>query len=201
MFTERDAMPRFPTLTSLTLLAALLVASLSGALAGSGVAEHGTLLRDSALVASPGGAEVRRLAAGTSVDVHGRQGLWLLVTAPGADEGTRGWTRLTAVRLGGEAGGSTTNAPSESGFARFSRSITGLLGGLRGRETRTAHATIGIRGLTPTELRTAHHDAAALAAVAELRASREEAELFASAGGLEARAVGELAAPAAGAAR
>ena len=194
-------MPRPSALIPVTLCAALLVASLSGAFAGAGVAEHGTLLRDSALVASPGGAEIRRLAAGTSIEVHGRQGLWLLVTAPEADETTRGWTRLTAVRLGGEAGASTANTPSESGFARFSRSITGLLGGLRGRETRTAHATIGIRGLTPGELRTAHYDAAALAAVSALRASREEAELFASAGGLQARAVDELAAPATGAAR
>ena len=194
-------MPRFPSLILLTLLGALLAAGISAALAGASVAEYGTLLRDSALVANPGGAEMRRLAAGTTVEVHGRQGLWLLVTAPGADAGTRGWTRLTAVRLGGAAGAagaSTANAPSESGFARFSRSITGLLGGLRGRETRTAHATIGIRWLTPTELRTAHHDAAALATVAGLRASREEAELFASAGGLEARVVGELAVPAVG---
>ena len=139
-------MPRFPSLILLTLLGALLAAGISAALAGASVAEYGTLLRDSALVANPGGAEMRRLAAGTTVEVHGRQGLWLLVTAPGADAGTRGWTRLTAVRLGGAAGAagaSTANAPSESGFARFSRSITGLLGGLRGRETRTGRSTTG----------------------------------------------------------
>ncbi|MEQ8232224.1 MAG: hypothetical protein RLW61_11845 [Gammaproteobacteria bacterium] len=192
-------MSRPVTVFFAALLATFLAPGVLRALADDAVAEHGTLLRESALVAMPGGAEIARLAAGTTLEVHGRQGLWLLVTAPGTEGARRGWTRLTAVRLGGAAGTSAASAPQAGGFARFSRSITGLLGGLRGRDTRTAHATIGIRGLTPGELQTAHHDARALAMVAALGASRTDAELFAQAGGLTARPVPELAAPATGA--
>ena len=86
------------------------------------------------------------------------------------------------------------STPAGGGFARLSRSVTGLLGGLRGRESNTAHATLGIRGLAAGEIENAHFDAAALAWVAAASASASEAQLFAQAGGLIARDVPALAA-------
>ncbi|MEQ8662737.1 MAG: hypothetical protein RLW62_18140, partial [Gammaproteobacteria bacterium] len=86
-------MPR-PLIVPATLLfAALFALAVVHVRAADDVAEQGTLLRESALVALPGGAAVASLAAGTTVDVHGRQGLWLLVTAPTASGVQRGWTR------------------------------------------------------------------------------------------------------------
>lgn len=157
--------------------------------------DRGLILRDTSLLAEPGqGAPLAELARGTTVAVHGRQGLWMLVTAPTPGGDQRGWMRLTALRL--ESGAPPTSAAGtaggSSGFARFSRSVTGLLGGLRGRETRTAHATVGIRGLAPGEIETARFDAAALAWVAEAQASAAQARQFADSGGLTARRVPPL---------
>lgn len=174
----------------------LLLVLLAGTVAAQQGGENGVVLYPAALHAEPGqGAVLAELPGGTSVDVHGRQGMWLLVTASVAGAETRGWARMTAVRFsGGPAGPSAS-----SGFAGFSRSLTGLLGGMRTRQPRTANATIGIRGLTPQELATAHYDAAALARVGAAMASREEAAAFASAGGLVSRPLSTP--PAAGAVR
>ncbi|MEX2479260.1 MAG: hypothetical protein WD928_00220 [Gammaproteobacteria bacterium] len=160
--------------------------------------DRGLILRDTSLLAEPGhGAPLAELARGTTVSVHGRQGLWMLITAltPGGEQ--RGWTRLTALRLESGAPPAAGATGGSGGFARLSRSVTGLLSGLRGRETRTAHATIGVRGLTPGEIETARFDAAALAWIAEAQASAAQAQQFAASGGLTARTIPPLA-PAAG---
>lgn len=187
-----------PALLSKTCALVLLVVPLAHA-GNAAAAEAGVLLRDVTLHAEPGGAAVAELARGGHVGVHGRQGLWLLVTAATAAGERRGWTRLMAVRLGSAVPPAGGAGSAGGGFAAFSRSVSGLLGGLRGRDTRTANATIGIRGLTPSEITTARFDAAALARVAAAQASAAEARAFAAAGGVVARSVPEPAATAASA--
>jgi len=179
-------------------LALFCLAGSSPARADESTADRGVVLRDSALRSDPGaGATIAQLAPGTMVDVHGRQGLWMLVTAPVASGGQRGWVFLPAVRLdsGAAPAAQPGAAPAGGGFARLSRSVTGLLGGLRGRESNTAHATLGIRGLAAGEIENAHFDAAALAWIASASASAADAQLFAQAGGLIARDVPALTAP------
>ncbi len=175
-------------------LLAVLVLLAAGPPAGA-LVEGALVLRATTLhaEADANSARVAELAPSTRVDVHGRQGLWLLVSTAAADPATRGWLRLTHVRMTGEHhdAGAAQNGIG-GGLARFSRSVTSLFGGLRGRETRTAHATIGIRGLTPGELTTATFDGAALDRVAAAAASAAEAEQFARAGGLVARNVPDV---------
>lgn len=155
--------------------------------------DAGVLLRAATLHAQAdlASASLAELAAGTSVSVMERQGLWLRVHASGEATPARGWLRLTAVRLTGRP--AETSGSVGGGLARLSRSVSSLFGGLRGRETRTAHATIGIRGLTPAELETAQADPAALDFVAAQGAGPAQAEAFASAGGLVARAAPDVA--------
>ncbi len=163
--------------------------------AGNG-GDRGVLLRDAELHAEADASStvLARLSVGTTLDVLGRNGLWMFAAHETAAGRTQGWVRLTRLRL---TGASAQVAPGSSGvsggFARLSRSIGGLLGGFRSRQSESGSvATIGVRGLTPGELKTAHFDAAALGAVAAAVASNAEAENFARAGGLDARAVAEL---------
>ncbi|MGR8922101.1 MAG: SH3 domain-containing protein [Gammaproteobacteria bacterium] len=176
-----------------TVLLTLLVAGallLSARLAGDGEAETGVLLRDASLHSEPSTSSsvVGQLARGVTVELIGRNGAWLLASAAGS-ETTRGWLRLTHVRLSG-AGGEPATAASGGfggGFAALSRSVSGLLSGFGRRDAPTRAATLGIRGLTPDELRTAQFDEAALAAVAAAGVSAEDAARFARAGGLASR--------------
>lgn len=150
--------------------------------------DGGVTLREAALRTQPAAdaSTLATLSPGTTLDVFERRGLWLRAGARGGGEAARGWLSITGVRLTGKPSGAARTLGS--GLARLSRSVSSLFGGLRGRETRTAHATIGIRGLTAAELNAAQPDAAALDYVAAWRASAEEAGAFASAGGLMARA-------------
>lgn len=193
----RYAMYRSVSATTLALALALIgLAWPTGTRADESLIDRGVVLRDAALRSEPGtGTTLAQLVPGTRVDVHGRQGLWMQVTAPTANAVQRGWVFLPAIRLdGGAAAPAAGSTPAGGGFARLSRSVTGLLGGLRGRESNTAHATLGIRGLAAGEIENAHFDAAALAWVAAASASASEAQLFAQAGGLIARDVPALAA-------
>ena len=190
------AMYRCVSATALT-LALICLAWQTGARADEAIIDRGVVLRDAPLRSDPGtGTTLAQLAPGTRVDVHGRQGLWMQVTAPTAHAGQRGWVFLPAIRLDGGAAAPAAvgSTPADGGFARLSRSVTGLLGGLRGRESNTAHATLGIRGLAAGEIENAHFDAAALAWIAAASASAADAQLFAQAGGLIARDVPALAA-------
>lgn len=157
-------------------------------------AEGALVLRDTAVYAAPdrNSDELGQLRRGDKVGVLGRQGLWILLAAEnGRGEG---WTRLTSLRLTGSSR-STTTAPKQSlgGFARLSRSVGGLLGGLRPRNSEPrSYATLGARGLTAAELEVAEFNAAAWSAVTAAAASAQDAETFARAGGLTARQVPDL---------
>ena len=104
---------------------------------------------------------------------------------------TQGWLRFTELRFKRTAPEPAADAPSSSGFAGFSRSVSGFLSSFRGRNSRTAGATstIGIRGLTVAELESAQPDASALQWLGADTMSTEQAQQFAAAGGLSAKAV------------
>ena len=70
--------------------------------ADDSAAEGGVLLRDGAVHAQPDGtsAVIGRLPAGSAVDVLAREGLWMYVT-PAEGDASRGWLRLTGLRLTG----------------------------------------------------------------------------------------------------
>lgn len=176
-----------PPLPVLILLAGLLGASAWAAAPAGGA----TVLRETTLYAADDFASERlaELAPATRLAVHGRRGLWLEV-ALAEDDSRRGHVRLTSVRMTGAV--PAADAAGGSGLARLSRSLSGLLGAFGRREAPKTYDTLGIRGLTPAELRTAAFDGAALQAIAGAAASPEQARAFAAAGGLAARSVAKL---------
>ncbi|MFT4560504.1 MAG: hypothetical protein ACI9BW_000238 [Gammaproteobacteria bacterium] len=139
-------------------------------------------------------AAVVTLGANTRVEIFERQRLWVRLGVAGAAEPVRGWLRFTELRFGDSPAASNASAgrSSGSGFAGFSRSVSGFLSSFRSPNSRSAarsSSTIGIRGLTVAEIETARPDPNALATIGQYAMSSEDAEIFAGAGGLSARHV------------
>jgi len=138
-------------------------------------------------------AVVAELPANTEVDIFERDRIWVRAAARGTDKPETGWLRFTELRFG--SSGAPSKATRESpqgggGFAGFSRSVSGFLSSFRGGSSRTAAtSTIGIRGLTMADLNTAQPNPGALAWVDAYLISKNDAELFAVAGGLRSRDV------------
>jgi len=132
---------------------------------------------------------VVELKGATALEVYERQRLWVRVAAVN-NTNAKGWLRFTELRFGTSAAGAS-EAPKSSGFAGFSRSVSGFLSSFRGGGSRTAQktSTIGIRGLTVAELEAARPNPNALAAISRYAISPADAEQFAGAGGLTPRRV------------
>ena len=148
--------------------------------------DSGYTRRQTALLAAPesGADVVAELAVDTPVNVYERQRLWLRIKDPSSNEG---WLRLTDVRLSAtvESGGFA------SSLSALSRSVTGFMAGFRRSSdpSQTNYATLGVRGLTVSELQAAAPDFAALERSQAVQASPSAAQQFATAGGLAARDV------------
>ena len=155
------------------------------------------------LRASPDDAAklVRALPAKSSVQQLERRGAWTRVQViEGADNVTdkaaakaapkeTGWVRMMHLR-GGVVVVESQPASSGSGFmSGFNR----LLSGGSGRSsTQAQSATVGIRGLSPDELKTASPDAAALAKMNSFKSDKPEAERYAKEAKLAQANVPEL---------
>lgn len=121
-------------------------------------------------------AVLQMLAAQTRVQVVERKGAWTKVKT---DKET-GWVRMMHLRGGvvvAEAAPQTASGSALSGFSR-------LLGGSQPTTQRAQSATLGIRGLSPEELKTATPNAQALADMKSLAATKPDAERFARDGHL-----------------
>ena len=169
--------------------------ALSTAVAGDAAIDHAKTVRSVVLRAAPSiaSAPVAEVVAQTGVDIYQRQGLWVRL-ALSDDPARTGWLRFTELRFSDSGAASQTSASRRGGgFAGFSRSVSGFLSRLRGggqaNRQHASTATIGIRGLTVSDLKTARADTQALAQAQSYRATREQAEQFAKAAGLRARAV------------
>jgi len=155
------------------------------------------------LRASPDDAAklVRALPAKSSVQQLERRGAWTRVQViESADNVTdkaaakaapkeTGWVRMMHLR-GGVVVVESQPASSGSGFmSGFNR----LLSGGSGRSsTQAQSATVGIRGLSPDELKTASPDAAALAKMNSFKSDKPEAERYAKEAKLAQANVPEL---------
>lgn len=174
----------------------LLLCALCGQSFADGPPDSATTVRATALRDAPARTSkvIRQLAASVELDVFARERLWVKAAPSGAGEAQAGWLRFTEVRYHASAApaaatsGSTTEA---SGFAGFSRSVSGFLRGFGSRQANAPQATstIGIRGLTVADLTAANPDPNALALVDRYVISKADAEQFAGVGGLTARTV------------
>ena len=135
---------------------------------------------------------VRALPEKSAVQQLQRKGAWTMVQfTTGTDKSPvkeTGWVRMMHLR-----GGVVVVAPQSSSDGGFMSSFNRLLSGNSGRSsTQAQNATVGIRGLSPEELKTASPDAAALAKMNSYKSEKPEAERFAKEAKLAKADVPEL---------
>ena len=157
------------------LLAAVLLAAAT--LAGAQEAATTSRATDLKDQGNPDARTVASLPEGTAVKVTQRSGGWAKVEA----NGQSGWVRVFHLRF------ATTAETSSSGGGFFS-SLGSAFGG-RSSTQKTTIATVGIRGLSPEDLKNAAPDAEALQRVQSYRADKATAERFAREGKLAATRV------------
>lgn len=145
-------------------------------------AEMGAALKADELKAAPfrDAKTVGSLKAGDKVEILKRNGGWFQVKSGKSS----GWVRMLSIRRGEARKGGGE--------------VAGLLGMASGRAgTGKVVATTGIRGLSEEELKAAKYDEAELKQAESFIVSRAEAKKFAAKGGLVARPMDYLPAPAA----
>lgn len=158
----------------LGLLAALLL------LPGLAAAETGTLLKDDSLRQQPY-SDAQSLASvkrGEKVQILAKQGAWLQIKTAQAS----GWVRLLSVRRG------STTPGNEAA------SVLAVASGRAG--TGQVVSTTGVRGLSAEELKSASFNAAEIAQLEANGISAEQAQQFATEGGLKPRKLAMLPDPA-----
>ncbi len=155
---------------------------LGALLAGAGLpqASAGTLIRTEQVRATPSasGKVLARLAKGSQIDLLSRQGGWIQINA----KGKKGWVRLLSVR------GGLSNRGDAAAELRG-------IAGLTKQSDHTVVAVAGLRGLAEEDLKEARFNAAELKRLDSYQTNRQQAEGFASQGGLIKRDVAYLAPP------
>lgn len=157
---------------SRTLLAAVLLAAAT--LAGAQEAATTSRATDLKDQGSPDARTLASLPEGTAVKVTQRAGGWAKVDAGGK----AGWVRVFHLRFA-----TTAEVSSSGGVGGLFSSVGSALGG-RQTTQKTTIATVGIRGLSPDDLKNAAPDAEALKRVQSYRADKASAERFAREGKL-----------------
>lgn len=139
---------------------ALMLLSVSPLLAG----EQGVIVREAPVYAdaSSSARRVGKIGAGTPVNIFARKGGWKEIFSE--QEDLVGWVRSFQVREGNyapevEAGAEADSRGFLSGLAAFSRKASRFFsGGSSGSNSSTA--TIGVRGLSEEEIKSARPDPA-----------------------------------------
>jgi len=142
------------------------------------LANEATLRRDASLTESPkpGAAAVANLAAGDTVAVKQRKGLW----AEACQAQVCGWVRVTSLAMA-RSGGTTSS------------SLAGLKSGREGAGN--AVSSTGVRGLDATSIELSKPDYTALAALESGQVPPAGARDFAAELNLEQRSLALLAPP------
>jgi hypothetical protein len=137
---------------------------------------------------------VARIEAGARVSLFERQGGWELIFSD--EKALTGWVRSYQVRSGQYAQTPTVQAETDSrgflaGLASFSRKASSFFGG--GNSTgNTQTATIGVRGLSEAEIRTAVPDFEELEKMHRHASDVQRMPAFSSDGKLVARQIAHL---------
>lgn len=160
------------------------------------LAEDGVMIRMSTVYSSASSAseQVARIEAGARVSVFERQGGWKLIFSD--QKALTGWVRSYQVRSGYYAETPTVEAKTDSrgflaGLASFSRKASSFFGA--GDSTgSTQTATIGVRGLSEEEIRTALPDFEELEKMHAYASNTQRMSAFSSGGQLAARPVAHL---------
>ena len=177
-------------------LPSILLGLLLMAAATSVCAEEGIIIRMSAVYdkADSGSRQVARIEAGFRVSVFERQGGWKLIFSD--EKAITGWVRSYRVRSGSYVETPKVETKSDSrgflaGLASFSRKASSFFDG--GDSTSSAKtATIGVRGLSEEEIRTALPDFEELEKMHGYASNTERMSAFSGGGQLAARRIAHL---------
>ena len=161
--------------------------------------QPGTIVRQAKVYAEPGitAAPVGVLRAGTGVSLFERRGGWQEVYSE--SDQTVGWVRVFEVRAGQLQTTVIVEEKEDSrgflaGLASLSRRASGFF-----RQdtsaTSSSTATIGVRGLSESEIESAQADFDELEKMKTFASNKKRAKRFAKAGGLRAKKVAYLPEP------
>ena len=134
---------------------------------------------------------VGRIRAGARVSVFGRKGGWKEIYSE--PEAITGWVRVYQVREGSYATQVNSQEQEDSrgflaGLASFSRKASGFFS-QDNSATSSGTATIGVRGLSEDEIRSAKADFHELEKMKIFASDRKRMSKFSSGGGLKASKV------------
>lgn len=151
--------------------------------------QQGTMVRQAPVFADASSAS-RRVAdirAGAQVTLFERRGGWQEIYSE--DNGIVGWVRVFQVRRGDLGGTVITDNKEDSrgflsGLAALSRKASGFFSRDSG-VTSSSTATIGVRGLSETEIKSAQADFDELEKMKAYSSNRSRMKGFKKAGGLQ----------------
>ncbi len=128
--------------------------------------EAGTALKADVLRAEPfaDAKTAGNLNKNDAVDILGKKGAWLQVKSKSAN----GWVRILSVKRGGASSSASSIADIASGRAGTGKVVS----------------TTGIRGLSAEDLKAAKFNETEMAKMESFGVSADDAQKFASAGGL-----------------
>ncbi len=159
-------------------------------------AEQGIIIRMSAVYdrASTTSQRVAQIEAGSRVSVFERKGGWKLIFSD--EKALTGWVRSYQVRSGSYVEAPTVETKSDSrgflaGLASFSRKASSFFG-VGDSPSSTKTATIGVRGLSEEEIKSAVPDFEQLGKMAGYASSTERMPGFSGDGQLIVRQVDYL---------
>lgn len=155
--------------------------------------EQGTIVRQATVYADASSASPRvgSLQAGTRVSLFGRKGGWHEIFSD--EQGVIGWVRVFQVREGNFGVTAVDESSADSrgflaGLASFSRKASGFFRH-DGGATSSSTATIGVRGLSEVEIKSAQADFDELAKMKSYASNEKRLKTFVAHGGLKASKV------------
>jgi hypothetical protein len=144
------------------------------------------------LLPSKGSKVVHKLPTKSKATVLKRAGLWFQVE-PFATQDVKGWVRFSRLSMTGSTESTTAQAESPGALTGLARSATGLFGYTSRESSDTqSGATIGIRGLSASDLKVTSPDYEAQKRMEAARATSAQARAFAKPGGLGSSVVAYL---------
>jgi hypothetical protein len=155
--------------------------------------QQGIVVRQAMVYADANSAsnQLGNIPAGATVSIFKREGGWQEIYSE--ERSMIGWVRSYQVRAGAY-NSQVVSAKKEdprgflSGLAAFSRKASGFFT-QDGTVTSSSTATIGVRGLSETEINSAQADFAELEKMKKYASNRKRMSSFVAAGGLKASKV------------
>jgi len=155
--------------------------------------QQGAIVRQSPVYAQarPSSSHVGQLAAGTRVAMFTRDGGWQKIFSE--KPALTGWVRVYQVRAGNYAAPVVTTEQQDSrgflsGLASFSRKASGFFT-RDAKATSSGTATIGVRGLSETDIKSAKPDFDELDKMDQYASKTQRMGRFSAQGGLKASEV------------